>query len=81
MNIKIDIDKNKLEALRCYMPAEQNVEEEIVKVINEAAATAVDKLYSKHVPKAVQGFIKRSAALKSDKKKKDENIEARQLSE
>ena len=37
MNIKIDIDKNKLEALRCYMPAEQNVEEEIAKVINEAA--------------------------------------------
>ena len=56
------------------MPAEQNIEEEIAKVINEAAATAVDKLYSKHVPKAVQGFIKRSAALRSDKKKKDENI-------
>ncbi len=51
MNIKIDIDKSKLEALHCYMPAEQNVEEEIAKVINEAAATAVDKLYSKHVPK------------------------------
>lgn len=59
MTFKIDIDRRKVEAIRCYMPDGNNV---------------VNRLYSKTVPKKVQEYLRKSAEIKTDSKKKAEQV-------
>ena len=54
MTFKIDIDRKKIEAIRCYLP-DGNVEQLLHEEITKAANSAVDKLYNRNVPKKVFG--------------------------
>ncbi|MCD7741627.1 MAG: hypothetical protein LUI06_05440 [Ruminococcus sp.] len=57
MKIEISIDKVKLEALKCYLPEETNVSELLQAVAESATSKELDKLYVRHVPKAVREFL------------------------
>ena len=45
MTFKIDIDRRKVEAIRCYMP-DGNIEELLNEEITKAAENVVNRLYS-----------------------------------
>ena len=73
MTFKIDIDRRKVEAIRCYMP-DGNIEELLNEEITKAAENVVNRLYSKTVPKKVQEYLRKSAEIKTDSKKKTEQV-------
>ena len=68
LNATLEYGKEKLDALRVYL--KQN-DAELQATLNRAAAEAVDALYKKNVPAAVQSFISlMSGEVKPDKKSK-----------
>ena len=69
MTFKIDIDRKKIEAIRCYLP-DGNVEQLLHEEITKAANSAVDKLYNRNVPKKVQEFLRRLRSRRLSKKRK-----------
>ena len=60
MTFKIDIDRKKIEAIRCYLP-DCNGELLLHEEITMAAISAVDKLYYRNVPKKVQEFLRKTS--------------------
>ena len=73
MTFKIDIDRRKVEAIRYYMP-DGNIEELLNEEITKAAENVVNRIYSKTVPKKVQEYLRKSAEIKTDSKKKTEQV-------
>lgn len=71
MTFKIDIDRRKVEAIRCYMP-DGNIEELLNEEITKAAENVVNRLYSKTVPKKVQEYLRKTSEQKAVRKKKED---------
>lgn len=63
MTFKIDIDRRKVEAIRCYMP-DGNIEELLNEEITKAAENVVNRLYSKTVPKRFRNISENQRRLK-----------------
>lgn len=77
INVKLNIDKNKLEAIECYLPEGKSIDDEL----SAATQLAVDKLFTRYVPKSVREFLnkkekpRKSVTVTQTETNGDENVD------
>lgn len=65
INLKLNIDKNKLEALEYYLPDGICLNDELSSAAKNTVEKTLDKLYVKYVPRSVRNFIEKKDKNKS----------------
>lgn len=65
INLKLNIDKKKLEALEYYMPDDKCLDDELSSAARNTVDKTIDKLYVKYVPRNVRDFIENKGKIKS----------------
>lgn len=64
-NLKLNIDKKKMEALEYYLPEGICLDDELSSAARHAVDKIIDKLYIKYVPRNVRDFVENKGKIKS----------------